>query len=543
MDFIGVFDRPLHNLQSYPPPNLSFLEAVAVFDRARHELTRDDDNISTEELENLNVTEYGSEGDIFYEALENGEGVMRDQLVAVRLNQLCNSVFIGLEDLIPAAKEKLKSTGENPVLKNALPTLISHYEEYLAQYNKKNWKFHKEKPYIVQTVEDAYFKEYIAQQVTATPKETVQVKKRKKTPSKKNNTKSKKKKSQDPSGDTTMAKEKSSSSDEKILWDYDKNCELIRLVKQKKAELGNNKFIKAGSYAQIADDMRKRFKNVRFTDDKCRSAYSRQLAMYIAYKKVDTASGIGNTNEIGVVKDFCKQNKLYEKFFDMVTGDRYPMHETFPTYNLMFDCVGDHHFTGDRMMSAEMFMGALTTDVEATNSLGPDIEDEDVLMTSTTSSTSASSHHSTSSSPSPPAFPQVAFAKTATASSPPPSQHQPIKGKKTSMLQVAEHLGSALDSFANTFATTVSSAVQVLSMPVPKEDSAVQTALRCLTEKDTYPLLHQCLEDKTNRIKVEDYLCVEANAAKFLAVCVHNSCSGDDDNRMINYVNDRIFSV
>lgn len=533
MEYIKSFDRSLHNLESYPPPNLSFLEALAVFDKARHELRRDENSISEDELEDLSETAYDMEADEYAKELANPIPALDHSCMRwVRRNTLCRTVLLGLEYLIPAAKEKLKESaskeGKN-FLKNALPALISHYEEYSTEYTKnKNWDFHKEKPYIVKTLEETYFVQYIQDQVLDTNNvvlDDVQTGKRKK-PAPRKQAKSKKQKRQSSSDTDTT-----DTNVVKIDWDYDKLCMLIRLMIQKKAELGNDKFVKGTSYSQIASEMMKAYPTVPFTDDKCRSAYSRQLSMYQAYKKVDNASGIGDTNDVGVVRDFCKKNKLYEKFFDLVTGDRYPMYETFPTYDLMCECVGNHHFTGDRMYGAEEFIsnGEHEEDLE--------VEEGNII---TLGNTEVSNNNGV---PPAPAFPQLPprGGGNATNKSPALKASPPqIKGKKSSMLNVAEHLGGALDSFANTFATTVTSAVQVLAMPPPHVESPVRIALHCFTNKDKYSSLCRMTEEnKVARIAIEDHLSVEANAVKFLSICMHTTAE-EDEKRMLSYVNDRI---
>jgi hypothetical protein len=72
---MNVFSRSLFNINSFAgDPKLTMLEGIAVFHNAQLQLHRKEEELTDEELEDTNLTPYGSEADIIADHYPNLHG-------------------------------------------------------------------------------------------------------------------------------------------------------------------------------------------------------------------------------------------------------------------------------------------------------------------------------------------------------------------------------------------------------------------------------------------------------------------------------------
>lgn len=491
------------NVISSPDPKLTFLEGIVVFHNALGQLHRDEKTISDDELNDLDMTPYGAESDSIAEDLDEAIPTRSGrQLLPIRKNHLMSEMTTSVWAIMKHAEDRC-TTAKTPHFRSTMGELIQYYGAYKAAFSNKNWMFTLEKPTAIDEFEECFF---IAEKSEQMATDIMSGEKRQ----------------QENPSVPVAAKKAKSGGDPVIKWDYARNAKLIRLLKVKKDELGNKKFVKNQSFSAMSVAMRSEFPGESYTTDKIRSAYSRLVNQYQAYLAVTTASGLGETNDPSVVSEFCKQKGKYtQKYFDMTTGDMHNPNEVFPMYGLMIECVGKHCFTGERMTPSESFTNDTSTDT---------VVPADTPVVSETTTTPLAG------------APPISTPVVTVASSSTPIRSSPdIKGKRTGMVAVAETLCGGLAAFGNTFAHTITSATNTMmatDLAAPPQ-SAAKAALGYFVDAKKYPKLSDVTGDPATRRQIEDYLVVEENANRFIAICIHTT-PAEDEMRMLVFVNERI---
>jgi hypothetical protein len=81
------------------------------------------------------------------------------------------------------------------------------------------------------------------------------------------------------------------------------------------------------------------FPSYQFTDPKCRAKKTELSQEYMAYKLINSLSGIGRDFSDAQWDEVVTKNPICQKY-------RIDPYRKFPHYELMSDLVGENHFSG-----------------------------------------------------------------------------------------------------------------------------------------------------------------------------------------------------